>query len=399
MDVLTTTPFGQRAVSAALMEHTRAAQAQPAVPHVNKWELFRELCTAKSEFNVSDRDLTVLNALLSFHRDTNLSDNDMLIVFPSNAALAERAHGMAESTLRRHLAALVNAGLLLRHDSPNGKRYAVRDAEGGYARAFGLDLRPLLVKADKIAHAASEARAAAERMRRLREELTLLKRDAVKLLSFGQDNAPQSDWEPIQHRLLDVHKTMRRRLTVEMMSDIRAELRMILDQINRQLVNDTEKMSGKAAETERHYHNSNTDSYDSELHNENCEGGGAMPSDPESTQSDTSCHKPVNLPLALVLKACPDLLPYVQEDIRTWRDLIGAADFVRGMMGVSPDAWREARNSMGPENAAIVLACILQKISDIHSPGGYLRALSRKADLGKFSPGPMVMALLNTGAA
>ena len=60
--------------------------------------------------------LAVLSALLSFHRGKELADDDALIVFPSNAALSERAHGMAESTLRRHLAALVRAGLILRRD-------------------------------------------------------------------------------------------------------------------------------------------------------------------------------------------------------------------------------------------------------------------------------------------
>jgi len=64
------------------------------------------------------------------------------------------------------------------------------------------------------------------------------------------------------------------------------------------------------------------------------------------------------------------------------------------MLGISPDAWNEACHTMGEAVAAIVVACILQRAADIRSPGGYLRALSRKAALGQFSPGPMVMALL-----
>jgi len=91
MERLTTTPFAQRPVTAALIEHVQAAMGRPSIPHINKWELFRNLCTGRAAFGVSDRDLTVLNALLSFHQDANLSDNDNLIVFPSNAALSERA--------------------------------------------------------------------------------------------------------------------------------------------------------------------------------------------------------------------------------------------------------------------------------------------------------------------
>jgi replication initiation protein RepC len=49
---------------------------------------------------------------------------------------------------------------------------------------------------------------------------------------------------------------------------------------------------------------------------------------------------------------------------------------------------------MGHPTAAIVLACILQRVTHIRSPGGYLRCLTGKAEEGAFSPGPMVMALL-----
>jgi replication initiation protein RepC len=48
---------------------------------------------------------------------------------------------------------------------------------------------------------------------------------------------------------------------------------------------------------------------------------------------------------------------------------------------------------MGEEEAAIVIAAILQRASMINSPGGYLRNLTEKARAGKFSAWPMVMAL------
>jgi replication initiation protein RepC len=103
------------------------------------------------------------------------------------------------------------------------------------------------------------------------------------------------------------------------------------------------------------------------------------------------------LPLSLVLKSCPDILDYAQGGISDWYDMVATAHFVRGMMGISPDAWENAQRAMGPENAAVVLACMLQRVADIHSPGGYLRALTNKSTEGAFSPGPMVMALLNGG--
>jgi len=100
------------------------------------------------------------------------------------------------------------------------------------------------------------------------------------------------------------------------------------------------------------------------------------------------------LPFHLVVKACPDLVPYAQGRLSGWRDLVATAAQVRGMMGISSSAWEEAMHVMGAEVAAITVAAMLQRFDRIANPGGYLRALSAKAATGRFSPGPMVMALL-----
>ncbi|MEY9827841.1 L-aminopeptidase/D-esterase-like protein [Bradyrhizobium japonicum] len=64
------------------------------------------------------------------------------------------------------------------------------------------------------------------------------------------------------------------------------------------------------------------------------------------------------------------------------------------MLGISPSAWREAREAMGEQHAAITLAAIYQRADQINSAGGYLRSLTDRARDGKFSTWPMVMALL-----
>ncbi|MNE88376.1 hypothetical protein D3C80_1856800 [compost metagenome] len=71
-----------------------------------------------------------------------------------------------------------------------------------------------------------------------------------------------------------------------------------------------------------------------------------------------------------------------------------AAVVVRSMLGVSPSAYEEACNAMGPENAAVAMACILERSNFITSAGGYLRDLTRRSERGEFSLGPMLMALL-----
>ena len=95
------------------------------------------------------------NALLTFHPETVLTGDD-LIVFPSNEQIALRAHGMPSSTMRRHLALLVDAGLIIRRDSPNGKRYARKGRDGAVSQAFGFDLSPLVARAAEIEGLAEE---------------------------------------------------------------------------------------------------------------------------------------------------------------------------------------------------------------------------------------------------
>ncbi|MDF2119282.1 replication initiation protein RepC [Roseiarcaceae bacterium H3SJ34-1] len=46
--------------------------------------------------------------------------------------------------------------------------------------------------------------------------------------------------------------------------------------------------------------------------------------------------------------------------------------------------------------AAVVVACILQRGAAIRSAGAYLRGLTRKAEAGEFSLGPISMSQINS---
>lgn len=378
---ISTTPFGRRAVSAGLLAMQTLAKAPAPADVPDKWSLLRDLTDARAAFGISDRDLAVLAALLSFHPGKDLQDDARLMVFPSNATLSGRVHGMPESTLRRHLAALINAGLILRHDSPNGKRYAVRDRSGQIDRAYGFDLRPLLVRASEITEAAQTARQHAQELRRLRELITLRLRDASKLwlwsIEIGAEGTPT-----VADRLAYAQRALRRKLCAEDLHLLHNEAVDIFASITRSLPAATEELSGDDSQNERHYQNSDSDLKESESGKEKEKGQGVEQA-PE-----------MNLPLSVVLKAAPEIANYSGDPIRTWRDLLTLAAFVCPMLGISADTWQCARNAMGDDSAAVTVACILQRIDSIQRPGGYLRRLAAKAEQGDFSVGPMVMALL-----
>jgi replication initiation protein RepC len=390
MKHISLTPFGRQQVTAGLLAARALGATPPALPSVDKWALFNDLRVARDHFRVTDRDLSVLYALLTFLPAKKLEESADLVVFPSNASLCDRAHGMAESTLRRHMAALVQAGLIWRQDSPNGKRYAARDRSGAVLHAFGFDLRPLLTRATEIAAIAAETEAATLALRRMRETLVLRMRDAAKLLAYGREAALPGDWDAIEARLLPLRAALRRRMDAAVLArmldqsvDILAALRGMISII-------TEDSVVTAAHSGRHHTNSTKDSCESEP----CLEEGRAPDAPAPHVPDQP-----SLPLALVLKACPDIQPYARTNLTSWRDFVTVAAEVRGMMGISASAWTEASRIMGPETAAVVVGAMLQRIGTITNPGGYLRALTGKAASGAFSVGPMVMALLNTETA
>lgn len=395
MNHISVTPFGRQAMTAGLLAARALDSQPPALPKIDKWALFNDLRTARVRFGVTDRDLSVLYALLSFLPTKALEDGADLVVFASNAALSDRAHGMAESTLRRHLAVLVKAGLLWRQDSPNGKRYAARDRSGALLHAFGLDLRPLLLRAVEIGQAAAVIAEAEQALHRQREALVLRLRDAAKLLAYGRDALLPGDWAGLEARLLPLRAALRRKMAGDVVAALLGEAGDILSALRQMIDGFPEKTIGSAAQNEQHYTNSNKDSYESEP----CPEQGRAAVQAVDLEDRGAGQGLPAVPLQLVLKACPDIQPYARSNLTHWRDLVAVAGEVRGMMGISASAWDEAKRLMGPETAAMAVAAMLQRIGAISNPGGYLRALSGKAAAGAFSAGPMIMALLNTETA
>lgn len=398
MEYTPISPFMRPISHAHLRVVERPEASVPGKP-VNKWELLRELSKAQAAFGVSERDLTVLQGLLSFFPDDALGGNTEMVVFPSNKAICERLNGMPCSTMRRHIARLVDAGLLMRRDSPNGKRYVRKHGEERVA--FGFDLSPIYCRSEEIARAAEAVREAEERVRRLREVVSLMRRDLAALAEFGEEiRLGLGLWDQLRDKAALTARALRRKLTLEELSAFRADLEALLDHARNVIDGpETEEMNTNGANTERHHHNSNKESIDLEPALE--KGGTAAGAPDVETDApgadveEADTRRVPKFPLHLVIAGCPSLKTFYQGDIRHWHQLFDAACHVRPAMGISASAWEEAQRFMGPEQASIVVVAMLERFADIRSPGGYLRALTSKAAAGEFSCGPMVMALMS----
>ncbi|OJX77663.1 MAG: replication initiation protein RepC [Mesorhizobium sp. 65-26] len=390
---IATTPFGRRPLSLDQISSQAKARTMPKEASVQKWQVFQHIREARDLVGATDRALAILNALLSFHPETALAGDGELVVWPSNEQLMARANGMPATTLRRHLAVLVDCGLIIRRDSPNGKRFARKGRGGEVEQAYGFDLAPIVARAEEFRDLADTVQAEKKAFRVARERLTLLRRDIVKMIDAGIEEKVPGNWG----RVLQAYQAIVGRLprtasrllvesVVEELDDLWAEIRDTLESFTK-----TQNPDANESHSGCHIQNSNPESLSD---SENSSGKYEEAATFAETANVRSLPKR-DLPLGIVLDACPNLRELGQGgQIRHWRDLLAAAEAARPMLGVSPSAWKEALEVLGEQQAAITLAAIYERSAQINNAGGYLRSLTERARDGKFSTWPMVMALL-----
>jgi replication initiation protein RepC len=392
-----TTPFGRRSMTLAMLSAQLDAAKIDSQKTIDKWKLFRTIYEARGPLGVSDRALAVLNALLSFYPKSELSEEAGIVVFPSNIQLSIRTHGMAATTLRRHLAALVEAGLILRKDSPNGKRYARRGRSGDMRDAFGFSLAPLLARSEEIERLAAECIAARQQLKWLKEQVSLCRRDVTKLIETAMEIEAVGDWSGIRRAFDDILLSLPRSPDNHELQHALSNLGRLRDQIVNVLETLTKTKKESANERQNGGHIQNSDN-NSKLESED----DAEPATKISVPPVPSAVKPqqqMNITLAAVLQACPEIAMYGPGgSIASWTELLRATSVVKTMFAISQDAYDDACSAMGPQATAVVLACLLEKAGQINSPGGYLRDLTRRARRKEFSPAPMLAALMRSKA-
>lgn len=304
----------------------------------DKWQLLTALTDAAADFGLNHRSLSVLRALMSFHPDRMIAPTPLSsIVFPANQTLSERLGGMPESTLRRHLAALVASGLVSRHDSANRKRFA-RGRAGQGRLAFGFDLSPIARMSAQItarAQAAQDVRAA---LQSLRAELAALRQHIIE----GQGPCEQTE---------EAFRLLRRK------PDGPA-LQAAIDRLT--IIHETFKTSSSDSQNERHIQTESKILSERETNAEN----------------DTPSFEDV-------VTQCSEYQSFFPEPVHSWQDLSRVAHALAPMMGIEANVYAQALHRMGPKRAIISILCILECLKSIGNPGGYLRRLVQQDVAGQ----------------
>ena len=317
-----------------------------------KWELLDRLAEAREAFGLKHAQLGVLRALLSFHSEERLEPGRGAVVFPSNRALSERLHGMPESTMRRHLARLVESGVVERRDSPNRKRFALR---GPQPLAFGFDLAPLAALAARLVGAAEAAREEALQARAARVRIRLV------LAQLSAAGAAPETWA-------EAARAARRKLSAAALEALHGEL-------HRQLEALPPKSDAGAARIDR-----------SPKPEQESKDQSAMKR-PGKSEVERSLRRPLPttaIGLDELWALCPDLAHHRGHRRDGWREFVDAAWEGAIALGIRTESWRGAASARGAVWCAGVVALMLRSAARIERPDAYFRALLRRAERGTF---------------
>jgi replication initiation protein RepC len=311
---------------------------------------------------------------------------ERLLVWPSNDYLVSRT-GMSERGIRKAFRVLIDQQLIVPKESPNGKRYAVKDLAGEIVDAFGFDLTPVYARRGEWTERLIEQKQAREARKRTFDEITIARRAAQEALGSLTQEYPDLDRSDLEDRLQGLLARTPLRSTKAMPIDILGEWKAL-----RSACEEAYYKAGYAGTKCRHNNNNNGSP------SEPCNKG--FPKKAEAVRSTEQPSE--HLSPELILEACPTLSDFGQP-VRDLADIVSAGRYLRASLGAHESAWAEAVEDIGTVRAAIAVIYVLQLYEDdaaknggesrIKNPGGYFRALTRMVKSGKIDLAVELLAM------
>jgi len=395
-------------------QHAEAGE-QLAVPK-NKALLACKRVAAHIGLKASD--MLLLDTFGAFTQPQDWEEGSRPLVWASNAYLMEQT-GFSLSALKRHARRLVDAGVIAFKDSPNGKRWGHRDAEGHIVEAYGFDLAPMAARAEEFEILHGHLRAERQLCARVKRQITITRRIIRAKLETALEQVLKGPWSDLSEAfqaLLD--RLPRRTMGSDWLLDLLQRFTALKEQVESafggqgevtevsvencvdnedRVIVSTREMNPKGSDSDPHILNTNQ-LYPVISNSIEKEKTAGVVSEHEATepvetgQAEWSAHgknkSKTMLDLATVMQACPEFTQMARDlggYVDNWSELHRVAGQVRPMVGVSEHAWAMAQERLGPLAASAAMALIFDKFSDgeVASPGGYLRGMVEKAGAGE----------------
>jgi replication initiation protein RepC len=409
------TPSGFRRLTPGLLHADRTAESFAGLPDgvTVPGQLLAALKAAAPRLGLSPRLVHAIDWLFRFTQPQDWGRGGRPVVWPS-ASLQQEALGLSESRVKTLNRALIEAGLITMKDSPNGKRYGVRDRIGRITEAYGFDLSPIAAQHAEFLRLAEEARAERAEMGRLRRRATIARNGITQILETAAEYGLQAeDWPGLGRDAHNLAKALRRvERPAEMMRGVeslerrqraaRERLEILLSAVTAgpAEVVDSDPKGPESRPHQYTYKPSPNPQADTVIANESSSSpmgdtvpDRATPEQPAGPQ-EAKPAKPARIDGTVLrlstdelVRLAPRLQSYLTTPAPTWPDVVDAADWLRGELGVSKPLWGEACLAMGREEAAIAMAIVSAKPTGHFrsSPGGYFHGMVAKAKAGELN--------------
>src|SRR3954454_8239606 len=149
-------------------------------------QLLAAFKAAATRLGLSLRIVHAIDWLFRFTQPQDWGRGGRPIVWPS-AAMQQEALGLSATRIKALNRALIEAGLVVMRDSPNGKRYGKRNGKGQIIEAYGFDLAPIAARHAEFVQLAEEAREERALMGRLRRRATIARNGITQILETAAE--------------------------------------------------------------------------------------------------------------------------------------------------------------------------------------------------------------------
>ncbi|WP_138471466.1 plasmid replication protein RepC [Poseidonocella sp. HB161398] len=332
---------------------------------VAKTEALIALKRAAPLIGLKPAQVMLMDTLCAYSRPQDWEEGETPVVWPSNALLMERT-GLALTSLRRHLRRLCEAGLLVFRDSPNGKRWGRRAADGRITEAFGLDLSPLAARAGELRDLHERHAAERNAARRLRQQVTALTRtlaDRLELLPPSQQAARRDAFAEIDTPL-PRHAG-------------RPELAARAEALGLLLASVDADLAPRGTGTGTHIEDTNQDQKNT------C----TEAADDDPCLIEPAGPEPSRIHPRQLLEALPSFAAWAAPGtgVESWRDLSAICERLCLMTGIPVHLWQRSRRVLGEPGSVQAMALVLEKSAQglVRAPASYLAGMIRKAEKGE----------------
>nr|QCL09542.1 replication C N-terminal domain protein [Rhizobium rhizogenes] len=404
--------YANRRVTAASLDTDRTIASYHADHRtrssINRPSRTQALQVAKryaSAIGLKAAKIALIDQLFAFSMAIDWSDAQTIpVVWPSNELLARRL-GIKISTLKYHLAGLVEAGLICYSDHPTYQRRGRRSEDGRIVEAYGINLSPVAARYCELLELSDAAEFEARSRKDLSNRRTVLRRGIAAIIEAARQELGSLDeeWNLLLARL-DRLRERRAQGSVElaevidMLEALHTEAGALLETLYDSRDSNTAVAKIRPLQTTAETPNSEScnderDCADAQCINKSGAKGAMAPENkpadtPAPSKRKTQSVEPdddiVNVSLPLLRSAMVHLSQMVPEVFDHWAVFRSSGGLLCRLCYVNPQVYQEAVEVLGQDLAIVALALTAERNANgsVSNPGGYLRELINRGRQG-----------------